>query len=154
MAKCKECAYFTDEGKCRGPRKLTMVGYFDEACNDFTTTIPTFDPLEAGKRQCVHCKKVLPLEQFTKNRWGYTHTCRDCYKIVHGKESTKAALSARKKKLRESKEKKEAAKAKPVQETKPAPHAFIRDCPSGDLIEELKRRGFAGILTKTEEYAL
>lgn len=178
---CGDCHHFSDVGRCRicATSKREYVGFFADACPLFTRE-PEQKPAPETKKEmeketpttkvCKKCGRELPLEQFHKNRWGYTQVCKEC---KAGKTSdrvkelaaeiltpTKAKPKKEKGPIQEYKLKK--ADPKP-EKPKPAPLTpeeveahkqdallgILRTATDKQLADELTRRGYRGHLTKT-----
>ena len=158
---CGDCHHFSDVGKCRigSFSKRDLVAFFADACPYFTRE-PEQKPAPETKKEmeketpttkvCKKCGRELPLEQFHKNRWGYTQVCKEC----------KAGKTPDKGPVQEYKVKK--ADPKPEKPT-PAPLTpeeveahkqdaivgLLRTATDQQLAAELTRRGYRGHLTKT-----
>lgn len=123
MPRCIKCAFCSDLGECRNGRtKKTSVNYFDEAC-EFYQDKNMEEPKkeQQATHTCKKCGRTLPLEQFVKNRHGYTHVCLDCRYPDRNKEKN----------------------------TKPAPAVKgIADVSDDEIFGELERRGWVGELSR------
>lgn len=86
---------------------------------------------------CKGCGKELPLDQFFHNRYGATGYCNDCMSAKRGKKPLPVS--------------EQVAEEKPV--SKPRKR-YIENVADEELVEELKRRGYAGTLTKRKEFTL
>ena len=87
---CGDCQHFSDVGRCRicATSKREYVGFFADACPLFTREPeqPAPEPKKEMENEkptpttkvCKKCGRELPLEQFHKNRWGYTQVCKEC----------------------------------------------------------------------------
>lgn len=157
MSTCHECRFFSDLGRCRnGAVRRSDVGFFQKACDKFLPTPPKEDNQETTKQQepmeketktapaeteapktktCRECGRELPLDQFSKNRNGILHVCKDCMKTKRAKAAEKGQQIGRYK----------------TPERRPSETFVSALTPLGDtaLIEELKKRGYTGTLTKT-----
>ena len=99
-------------------------------------TKPAPAETEAPKtKTCRECGRELPLDQFSKNRNGSLHVCKDCMKAKRAKAAEKGQQIGRYK----------------TPERRPSETFVSALTPLGDtaLIEELKKRGYTGTLTKT-----
>lgn len=164
---CGDCQHFSDVGKCRIPStsKREYCGFFADACPYFTRepeqpapeTKKEMETKTPTKQVCKKCGRELPLEQFHKNRWGYTKVCKEC-------NSRKTSDSV--KKVVETRHEKKTA---PVQEYTVIPDpgrpiitpeeveahkqdaivGILRTATDQQLAAELTRRGYRGHLTKT-----
>ena len=163
--KCGECIFLNDTGHCRLQDKARS--YFAEACSRFSTEPyihkqPKEEkPMKEEKktaavetsRICKGCGKELPLEQFGRNRYGYTWYCVDCMKARRQQGMEKAGYNfgeapAKPKRKAQPKDK-PAADAQP--EAKPAPEWKMTDA---ELITELRARGYRGRLEKVSTIEL
>ncbi|MBR0246025.1 MAG: hypothetical protein IJQ61_06125 [Bacteroidales bacterium] len=137
--RCSECFFFRGkDGGCTNPKsRFGYVGYFQEAGPCFAAKdapekenkTMAEEPKEI-KRVCADCGRELPLEQFARNRSGYTKYCKECMKVRRGKGK------------------------------QPGGNYHLPQAPLnvgiaaiGDeaLMAELKKRGWSGRLTKTLE---
>ena len=103
--KCGECIFLNDTGHCRLQDKARS--YFAEACSRFSTEPYIHKQPKEGKpmkeekkpaavetsRICKGCGKELPLEQFGRNRYGYTWYCVDCMKARRQQGMEKAGYT-------------------------------------------------------------
>ena len=102
--KCGECIFLNDTGHCRLQDKARS--YFAEACSRFSTEPYIHKPKEEKpmkeetkpaavetSRVCKGCGKELPLEQFGRNRYGYTWYCVDCMKARRQQGMEKAGYT-------------------------------------------------------------
>lgn len=88
---CSDCFFFSDLGRCKNPKShRSDVGYFQKAGPCFAERQPEKEiPVMAEepkeiKRVCADCGRELPLEQFARNRSGYTKYCKECMKARRG----------------------------------------------------------------------
>lgn len=91
--RCSECFFFRGkDGSCTNPKsRFGYVGYFQEAAPCFAAKdapekenkTMAEEPKEI-KRVCADCGRELPLEQFARNRSGYTKYCKECMKARRG----------------------------------------------------------------------
>lgn len=162
MAKCSECDFFIGvDGWCR--RKSKHVCFFDNACDKFSThedyekemkalkpiaLKPTRKSMKESTAEkygietavCATCGQTKPLKEFLKNRWGYTKLCKACKqaKVKNTRGTAKAV-----------EEKAEGIVPPPiVTQQLPQPPA-LESFSDGELVEELKRRGYTGTIQKT-----
>lgn len=156
MSTCHECRFFSDLGRCRnGAVRRSDVGFFQKACDKFLPpaseddnqplnpktnmkeeTIPAPASTEAPKtKKCRECGRELPLDQFSKNRNGILHVCKDCMKEKRSKAAKKGDRPGRYK-----------PDPRPAAQTYVSALDNISDLV---LIDELKKRGYTGTLTKT-----
>ena len=146
MPRCNECAYFTDLGGCRGPVKRSEVSFFQKACEHFEpheqkpTEIER--PMAKEKqeqtiveeamnkitRTCKRCGRVFPIEDFVRNKYGYTYVCKECKKKGTGPRSYRVG-------------------EKPLA-------VSISAFSDEELFDELRSRGWSGRLTKSIDYEL
>lgn len=171
---CGDCHHFSDVGRCRicATSKREYVGFFADACPLFTREpeqpVPeTKKEMENEKptpttKVCKKCGRKLPLEQFHKNRWGYTQVCKECkagktsapvqeYKVKKAdpKSERKPLVTAR---LEYKPAKPERAPLTPEEvgaHKQDALLGILRTATDQQLAAELTRRGYRGHLTKT-----
>lgn len=143
--RCSECFFFRgDDSRCANPKsRFGYVGFFQEAGPCFAAKDAP-EPIKENKtmaeepkdikRVCADCGRELPLEQFARNRSGYTKYCKECMKARRGngkKTSNGGGANYH------------------------IPQAPLNTGLSviGDaaLMEELHKRGWSGHLTKTIE---
>lgn len=106
---------------------------------------------------CKECGRELPLEQFSRNPHGYTSLCKDCMKAKQSK-----GVKAHRDGLKELKDQMERSsmhrpeyqpEGKRAPETIKEPEAslvgLLQLASDEELTTELRRRGYAGTLTKT-----
>ena len=138
--RCSECLFFRGtDGACKNPKsRQALVGYFQEAGPCFTAKDKPEQP-KAEKtmaeetiktRVCADCGQELPIERFARNRSGYTKYCKECMKVRRGKGNHGGGDYR-------------------LHETPLAPG--ISSLSDSLLIEELKKRGYTGKLTKIIE---
>lgn len=139
--RCSECFFFRGkDGGCTNPKsRFGYVGYFQEAGPCFAAKDAP-EPIKENKamaeetkdikRVCADCGRELPLEQFARNRQGYTKYCKECMKVRRGK-------------------------GKQVGANYHIPHTplnvGIAAISDDALMAELRKRGWSGRLTKTLE---
>jgi len=171
MDYCNECRFFSDLGRCRnGSTRRSDVGYFQKACpkglpkeyppheteQDHTEIAQdnpkiehTMDQNEQPKtKKCRNCGRELPLDQFSRNGRGFFHVCKDCMKAKRHQAAEDAATGE-----------KEPKKPKPrpthnyrMPHQKSEAQTFVSALSNFSdlvLIDELKKRGYTGKLTKT-----
>lgn len=91
---CSDCFFFSDLGRCKNPKShRSDVGFFQKAGPCFAAKDAP-DPIKENKtmaeepkeikRVCADCGRELPLEQFARNRSGYTKYCKECMKARRG----------------------------------------------------------------------
>lgn len=91
---CSDCFFFSDLGRCRNSKShRSDVGYFQKAGPCFAAKDAP-EPIKENKtmaeepkeikRVCADCGRELPLEQFARNRSGYTKYCKECMKARRG----------------------------------------------------------------------
>ena len=91
---------------------------------------------EAPKtKTCRECGRELPLDKFSKNRNGILHVCKDCMKTKRAKAAEKGEKPGRYK-----------TPQRRPSETFVSLLTRLNDIV---LIEELKKRGYTGTITKT-----
>lgn len=99
-------------------------------------TKPAPAETEATKtKTCRECGRELPLDKFSKNRNGSLHVCKDCMKAKRAKAAEKGAKPGRYKTPERRLSEIFVSALTPLSDT--------------TLIEELKKRGYTGTLTKT-----
>ena len=158
--KCGDCSWFSD-GYCRKLRQ--SAGFFTIACDDFA--LGTTDTAPATK-VCKTCGRELPLDHFGGHHRTADHlqaSCKECMKKKF-KTATEKRWKERKAEALGKVKKVKAApkteldeildKAEPmsIQETEvkyEAPRDLDGYTPQ-ELFDELKRRGWTGVLTKCE----
>ena len=86
---------------------------------------------------CKQCGRTLPLEQFKRNRYGFTYVCKDC-----AKANFQAANKAKKDEPEPEKE-----------EPAPTP-CTLAAFTLAEIAAELKARGYNGTIQKTEHYEI
>ncbi len=139
---CGRCEFMSPtDGACRLPSSgRHVVAYFQEACKARNTQNDN-DMKET--KICQECGRELPLEEFARNRWGYTNTCKDCMKAKKaGKtpEPEKPIHDA----LEELKEHNEKLRVA----------ANLKEVATPILMDELKRRGWSGTLIQHNELTI
>lgn len=160
MAKCSECAFFMGRDRwCR--RKSKAVGFFEPACyrfctpEDYENEMKALNPIETESKKrksmkestaetygietlvCATCGQTKPLKEFLKTRWGYTKLCKACHK-------------AKVRKTASAEEPKAEGIVPPPIVTQQLPQpAALESYSDGELVEELKRRGYTGTIQKT-----
>ena len=90
-------------------------------------------------RVCKTCGRGLPIENFSKNAYGYIGICKEC----NSKHRSEAAVN-RKNNKRKALE----------QELLNAKNLRLSDFTPRELMEELKRRGYEGQLTYVETHTI
>ena len=159
---CGDCHHFSDVGRCRicATSKREYVGFFADACPLFTRepeqpapeTKKEMEKETPTTKVCKKCGRELPLEQFHKNRWGYTKVCKEC---KAGKTSDKVKGPVQEYKLRKADPKPEKPKRAPLTPEEVEAHkqdallGILRTATDQQLAAELTRRGYKGRLTKT-----
>lgn len=154
---CHECNYYGPLGRCRHPRVARPDrNYFEKACENFeqqeptqTETPPPTMEEKPTTKVCKECGRELPLEQFAKNPHGYTSLCKECMKAKQSK-----GVKAHRDGLKELKDQMERSSMhrpeyQPEGKRTPKPEEILKDYTDSDLVDELRRRGYAGTLTKT-----
>lgn len=150
--KCGDCSWFSD-GYCRKLRQ--SAGFFTIACDDFA--LGTNDTAPATK-VCKTCGRELTLDHFGGHHRTADHlqaSCKECMnaKIKKGQQTSwdkrkvKKVNAAPKTELDEILD-----KAEPIQEPKVkyVPARDLDGYTPQELYDELKRRGWTGVLTKCE----
>ena len=149
---CSDCLYYTDLGACRHPKVSKQDhGYFESACEHFHLSQPdnkdedNMKPVTKPEtKTCTVCGRELPLDQFSKNRWGYTSICSDCMK-----EKKSAGLKSRGKESAPVSDVSDVSTVSQPTHEEPAPmplEYFTDD----DIFLELTRRGWSGKLSRIE----
>lgn len=159
---CSECRFFSDLGRCRnGAVRRSDVGFFQKACDKFepiqqptkqqepmAETKPAPAEAEAPKtKTCRECGRELPLDQFSKNRWGYTNLCKDC---MASKKAGKAPAAQQAPKP-QPKEEKPAGEAPAASTAKPKRN-YLHYVSDEQLVAELKRRGYKGTIEMKKQF--
>ena len=158
---CHECNYYGPLGRCRHPRVARPDrNYFEKACENFeqqeptqTETPPPTMEEKPTTKVCKECGRELPLDAFMRNPHGVTSICKECA------EKKKAAKKAYKDKEKQSQEEFDLLTRAKFPGHKegintpgkcaPKPEEILKDYTDSDLVSELRRRGYAGTLTKT-----
>ena len=169
---CGECAHFSDTGICRIPMvKNSYRSFFTAACVWFETrknnaemeTYKVNGKKEAqpekkaaaqpeGPKACAECGRILPLEKFHKNRWGYTKICKEC----NAKKVSKTLKEGPKEdhscdKLNESELYNEKEKKEIIPNAQYSPQIVqdvLAKVADQELANELTRRGYRGHLVR------
>lgn len=153
--KCGDCIYFAYEGKCRLAHK--EVGFFDAGCDDYQRSVPV-DAATATK-VCKTCGRELTLDHFGGHHRTADHLQASCKECMNAKIKKAAQASWDKRKDKKEKERKneldeilDKAEPIPIQEPKVkyVPARDLDDYTPQELYDELKRRGWTGVLTKCE----
>lgn len=142
---CGRCEFMSPtDGACRLPSSgRQVVAYFQEACKARNTQNDNDMKETKFTKVCKECGREKPIVQFTKNRWGYTNTCKDCMKA---KKAGKAP-----------------EKEKPAHEVheeiidhneKLRVAANLKEVATPILMDELKRRGWSGTLVQHNELSI
>lgn len=157
---CGDCHHFSDVGRCRigSFSKREFCSFFADACPYFTRepeqpAPETKKEMENEKptpttKVCKVCGRELPLEQFHKNRWGYTQVCKEC-------KAGKTSAPVQEYKLKKADPKPEKPKRAPLTPEEVEAHkqdallGILRTATDQQLAAELTRRGYRGHLTKT-----
>lgn len=142
---CSDCFFFSDLGRCKNPKShRSDVGYFQKAGPCFAAKDAP-EPIKENKtmaqkgdlniitertRKCADCGRELPLEQFARNRSGYTKYCKECMKVRRGKGKQVGANYH-------------------IPQT--SLNVGIAAIADDALMAELHKRGWSGHLTKTIE---
>jgi hypothetical protein len=90
---------------------------------------------------CKECGRELPLDAFMRNPHGVTSICKECAKK---KKAIKRDLLGRAVSPGHLEDKPTPGKCAPKLED------FLKHYTVSDLVDELRRRGYAGTLTKTQ----
>lgn len=165
---CSECRFFSDLGRCRnGAARRSDVGFFQKACDKFlpppqeANQEPTkqTQPMEKETKTaqaeteapktktCRECGRELPLDQFGKNRWGYTNLCKDC---MTAKKAGKAPAAQEGPKPQPKEEK--PAAATPAASTAKPKRNYLHYVSDEQLVAELKRRGYKGTIEMKKQF--
>lgn len=141
---CGDCGCYRPGGHCVNPKvRKQVVGYLQPPCQYFDgqNNTPNQHPPQnmkqtenqenmATKKVCKDCGRELPIESFVRSRSGFTDHCKECWSKARRADIAK---------------KKDA-------EPKPAPiRSGAESLPDDQLIEELRKRGFQGKLTRIFE---
>lgn len=145
---CGRCEYMRPtDGACRLPSSgRQVVAYFQEACKARNTQNDNDMEETKNTKVCKVCGQEKPLEEFARNRWGYTDYCKDCMKAKkEGKapetpkiENTAAEV------IEEMKEHNEQLRIT----------AHLSAVATPVLMDELKRRGWTGTLVQHKEITI
>lgn len=155
---CGHCNSFKD-GRCTSQKSTrSLVGYFQEACNNIETKTTMAENTTPKLKRCCHCHRELPLEAFGKRKMskdGRQSVCKECRKGEYQRtKERRIAKKAEKKEVPAPKENHEAApevKARNPEIPEPFLGTLQAITRISDqiLIRELARRGWKGRLTKT-----
>ena len=145
---CGRCEYMSPaDGACRLPSSgRQVVAYFQEACKARNTQKRNDMEETKNTKVCKVCGQEKPLEEFIKNRWGYTVYCKDCIKA---KKEGKAPKAPKQEKtpveiINEMKEHNEQLRIA----------ANLSGVATPILMDELKRRGWTGTLVQHNEITI
>ena len=160
---CSDCVFFKDDARCLLSRK--DVGWFQKPCNKFQT--PDQPPLTEHKlhifsakdyqpdskkkdmekeqkaaqtKVCSKCGRELPVENFTRGRFGSTSLCKEC----------KAEIMRTNAKKKEPKVEIRVAEY----DTKQGAKSMLGLVTDEQLMMELQARGYSGTLSKTVKFDL
>ena len=156
-----------DNGICRLPGSgRQQVGFFWEACEAKQETQKE-ETMEPKTKVCQTCKQKKPLEEFYRNRWGYTDHCKECIKEkkekkwkdaenamlekIFGKPEPEKTLEDTVLEFAVADAREEARKHN---EKLQKDAAFITDLPTPILVAELQRRGWSGTLVQHNELTI
>ena len=144
---CHECNYYGPLGRCRHPRVARPDrNYFEKACENFEqqeptqTETPTTMEEKTTTKVCKECGRELPLDAFMRNPHGVTSICKEC---AEKKKAIKRDLLGRAVSPGHLEDKPTPGKCAPK------PEEILKHYTDSDLVDELRRRGYAGTLTKT-----
>ena len=148
------------DGACRLPSSgRKVVAYFQEACKARNTQ--NDNNMKDEKKICQECGRELPLEEFARNRWGYTNTCKDCMKAKKaGKAPEKNSTPEPKKEMTldgvvlQEAFREAAEMAKEHNERLRKAADFLSGVATPILMDELKRRGWSGTLIQHNELTI
>ena len=146
---CSDCLFFSDLGICKNPlSKRNDVGYFQKACNlisireEKSSEEKNEEPAMSKDetKVCADCGRELPVDSFQKTRsGGRASRCKECVaKRRWAKDATPKEESPG-----------EAGEQKPVKRRN-----YLHYVTDDALVAELKRRGYAGQITKTSSFEL
>lgn len=143
---CLDCTHYAGDGKCRKNKKGTTsplkvadkLSCFDQAAPE--------KPVLPETKVCKGCGRELPLDAFWHNRQGPTGYCKDCMKEKR-KPGKKDDIPVVRMTPEELEERRKAEWEQAVIHVDPVPPitTFYDD----ELVEELRRRGYSGTLTKS-----
>ena len=135
---CGRCEFMSPtDGACRLPSSgRQVVAYFQEACEARNTQ--NDNDMKGEKKICQECGRELPLEEFARNRWGYTNICKDCMKAKKaGKPIEKAT-----------------AEVEPYEEPKADLVGLLQLASDNELVTEMRRRGWSGTIVQHNELTI
>lgn len=141
---CGICDYMRGDGVCW--KTSREVGYFQQACDRYNNKNDNDMEETKNTKVCKVCGQEKPLEEFAKNRWGYTDYCKDCMKA---KKEGKAPGTL----------KIENTAAEAIEEIKEHNEqlrlaANLSAVATPILMDELKRRGWTGTLVQHNEITI
>lgn len=159
---CSDCTFFRDDARCNLSKQ--DVGYFQKACGSFqpaVTQTPTESHLHifsakdyqpdpnqntmekeqaTQTKVCSKCGRELPIENFTRGRYGPTSVCKEC----------KAEIMRQ-----NAKKKKEKVGVGVVElDLRNGLVSKLGRATDEELMAELQARGYGGTLSKTVKYDL
>ncbi len=160
---CSDCRFFEDDTRCLLSRQF--VGYFQKACDRFQTraeppltehqlhiySAKDYQPDSKKKdmekerkavqtKVCSKCGRELPIENFTRGRFGPTSLCKEC----------KAEIMRTNAKKKEPKVEMRVAEY----DTKQGAKSMLGLVTDEQLMKELQARGYSGTLSKTVKFDL
>ena len=107
-------------------------------------------------KTCKECGRELPLEQFSKNPHGYTSLCKDCMKAKQsaGLKRQRALPSDNPEIPGDVLSGPHKHELRPLGKHAPAVQVVLANYSDEDLAAELRRRGYAGTLTKSHSLSI
>jgi hypothetical protein len=159
---CSDCQFFKDDARCNLSKQ--DVGYFQKACSNFEPIVPAANagkplhifsakdyqpdpkqtPMEKEQatqtKVCSKCGRELPIENFTRGRYGPTSVCKEC----------KAEIMRRNAKKKEDKVEIRVAEF----DSKQGAVSMLGLVTDDQLMTELQAHGWSGTLSKTVKFEL
>lgn len=138
---CRHCIHYREGGRCWKNASGTTSAL--EPADDKKCFSPKpHETMEEVKlKTCKKCGRILPIESFGKNRFGYMSYCNDC--VNKKRRATNAA-----------KEGKEPQRETMKPDPEMPPLVGLSHFTDGELIIELAERGWRGKIHRTDEVEL
>ena len=144
---CADCTHYAGNGKCRKNKKGTTspMKVADElSC--FQAAEPEKPVLPEEKKPetkvCKGCGRELPLSSFSRNRSGIVGFCNDCM-------AAKRKATAERNKAHDDAPIIPKQTAESYEELQPDLLGLLQLASDDELVQELRRRGYSGTMTKS-----